>query len=106
MNMKEIKEELISIREKVKPLKNYSDDIANDYVKDIQRAIELLTGIDAGHNKELSECKIKSLKELKVEVKDRFDSHFFTMNDHKKRNELGYSRLIVLTSLKRVIDCL
>ncbi|MEA3495788.1 MAG: hypothetical protein U9R42_07110 [Bacteroidota bacterium] len=105
--MQDKKEKLKEISNEIKNIKNYSDETAKDYVKLLEETLVLIKSINIDKdNTKLSTCVSSTFKDLKIEIEDRFDNHFFTMREQKKQNELNYSKLITRASLKSIIKCI
>lgn len=102
--MEEQKNQIKLLREKIESFRSYSDEIAKDYIivlKEITAYIEDLKYDET--NKRLNMRIKDGLRNLKIELRDRFDNHYFTMRDKKKADEFRFSKHIVLNSLKRII---
>lgn len=102
--MEEQKNQIKLFREKIESFRSYSDEIAKDYIivlKEITAYIEDLKYDET--NKRLNMRIKDGLRNLKIELRDRFDNHYFTMRDKKKADEFRFSKHIVLNSLKRII---
>ncbi len=105
--MNEFKDQLEKFREKISKFKTYSDDGCKIYIgtlKELQSVLVLNAGKIENTKtlKRVNNC----LKEIKIELHDRFDPYFFTISDRKKQSEFTYSKMILTDSLKRIIKSL
>ena len=105
--MEEQKNKLKSLRVKVESFRTYSDEIAKEYIKVLKEISTYLNDFDCDDDKKKLDSRLKdACVKLKVELRDRFDNHYFTMRDKKKADEFRYSRHIVSDSLKQIIKSL
>lgn len=102
--MEEQKNQIKLFREKIESFRSYSDEIAKDYIIVLKEITAYIEDLKYDENNKRLNMRIKDgLRNLKIELRDRFDNHYFTMRDKKKADEFRFSKHIVLNSLKRII---
>ncbi len=101
--MSELKSTLVNTHDKIKAYRNYNDELGREYVELLKSTYQLLKENKSNDlGRKLGTRMDAALKAISVEIKDRFDAHYFVMRDKKKQDEFNYSKLIVLGVLKKL----
>jgi len=82
----------------------YDDHVAQQYISLINKAIELIGGLEAAPTSMLENAKNEAITELSNELASRMNESFFNAPLERKKSEFRISKMLVTVAIGNVLS--